>query len=94
MKNSKYNIKNISFLVLILLLVIPQTRQPIQIFLNKGLALFSPSVNSLDEVEQISNYDWQLVNLKGEEFNLNQSKSRVVQMRQQPLEQEVFQEHF
>lgn len=78
MKKSKYNIKNTLFFLFVLLLVIPQTRQQIQVFLNKGIAMFSPSVNSLEDVEQVSSYDWQLVNLKGEKFNLNQSKSRVV----------------
>jgi len=41
---SKSRRNNILFLVVIALLLIPQTRQPIQIFIHKGLALFSPSV--------------------------------------------------
>jgi len=57
MKKSKYNIKNTLFFLFVLLLVIPQTRQQIQVFLNKGIAMFSPSVNSLEDVEQVSSYD-------------------------------------
>ena len=44
MKLSKSQISNLVFLVVIAILIIPQTRKPIQVFLNKGFALISPSI--------------------------------------------------
>ena len=53
MKISKQQRSNIIFLGIILLLIIPQTRVPIQVLLHKGLALFGTSVIDEDEREQI-----------------------------------------
>ena len=78
MKKKKINIKNILFLVVILLLIIPQTRQPIQVLLHKGLALFSPSIENVEDVEQISSYNWQLESINGESFNFEDTKHKVV----------------
>ena len=44
MKVSKSQISNLIFLVVIAILIIPQTRKPIQVFLNKGFALISPNI--------------------------------------------------
>ncbi len=78
MKKKKINIKNILFLVAILLLIIPQTRQPIQVLLHKGLAQFSPSVENVEDVEQISSYNWQLKSINGDSFNFESTKHKVV----------------
>lgn len=59
-------------------MVIPQTRQPIQIFINKGIALFSPSVVKESNREVLANYNWQLEDIEGNDLNLNQSKNRVI----------------
>lgn len=74
----KKNIKNILFLVAILLLIIPQTRQPIQVLLHKGLAQFSPGIESIEDVEAISSYNWQLKGVNGKSFNFEDTKHRVV----------------
>ncbi|HUH27481.1 TlpA disulfide reductase family protein [Gelidibacter sp.] len=78
MKISKSQRSNIIFLVIILLLVIPQTRHPIQVFLQKGLAMFSPSV--IDEEKRIvlTDYNWQLVDENGVSYNFNDAKGKVV----------------
>lgn len=78
MKISKSKRSNIIFLVVILLLLIPQTRKPIQVFLQKGLAMFSPSVIDEDKRVVLTDYDWQLVDENGRSYNFNDAKGKVV----------------
>ncbi|MDU8886118.1 TlpA disulfide reductase family protein [Yeosuana sp. MJ-SS3] len=75
---SKSRRNNIIFLIVIALLIIPQTRQPIQIMLHKGLALFSPSVINKKNSEVINNYDWKLKDLDNNQVNLNEYKGQVI----------------
>src|SRR5690606_16925021 len=61
------------------LLIIPQTRQPIQIFLQKGLAMISPSQISADKREILESYEnWKLVDSKGNQFDFKQAEGKVV----------------
>ena len=69
---------NIIFLVVIALLIIPQTRQPIQILLHKGLALFGPSVVNEDNRETLVDYNWQLTDLNNNTVDFNNLKGEVV----------------
>lgn len=78
MKLSKSKRNNIIFLVIILLLIIPQTRQPIQVFLQKGLALFSPSVIKEEKRITLTDYSWQLVDENGVAYDFNNAKGKVV----------------
>jgi thiol-disulfide isomerase/thioredoxin len=78
MKISKSQRNNIIFLVIILIMVIPQTRQPIQILLQKGLAMFSPSVVDEEDRIVLTDYDWQLVDENGVAYNFNDAKGKVV----------------
>lgn len=78
MKFLKSQISNIIFLVVIALLVIPQTRKPIQVFISKGMALISPSIEKLDKQELVSTYDWQLKDESGDIFNFESTKGKVV----------------
>ena len=78
MKISKSQRNNIIFLVFILLLLIPQTRQPIQVLLQKGLAMISPSVIKEDKRITLKDYDWQLVDENGKSYNFNNAKEKVV----------------
>lgn len=78
MKISKSQRNNIIFLVFILLLLIPQTRQPIQVFLQKGLAMISPSVIKEDNRITLTDYEWQLVDENGRSYNFNEAKGKVV----------------
>jgi len=75
MKLKIYTIKNSIFFVIILLLIIPNTRLPIQVFLNKGLALFSPSLESNEK--QITDYNWKLASNDNSFTNLNKAKGKV-----------------
>ena len=78
MKLSKSRIKNLIFLVVIALLVIPQTRTPIQVFLNKGLALFGPSVEDSTNLKQVTDYNWRLKSIDGQVLDFNTVKGKVV----------------
>lgn len=78
MKISKSKRNNIIFLVIILIMIIPQTRQPIQIFLQKGLAMISPSVIKEDSRVTLKDYNWQLVDENGVLYNFNDAKGKVV----------------
>lgn len=76
MKFLKKNWSNLLFIILILLLIIPQSRKPIQIQLNRLIA-FSPSEISEDEREELDNYDWELTTPDGELKNFSTSEGKV-----------------
>lgn len=78
MKVSKSQVKNIIFLVIIALIFIPQTRQPIQIALHKGLALFAPSKVSKTKQQTLENYNWQLRDGNGLILNFQDIKGKVI----------------
>jgi thiol-disulfide isomerase/thioredoxin len=78
MKTTKSKLKNMAFLLVIGLLLIPQTRQPIQILLNRGLALFGPSTIDVSEQVILSNYDWDLKDASGNIFHFKETKGKVV----------------
>jgi len=78
MKFSRSKIKNIIFLIIIGVLLIPQTRQPIQVLLHKSLAIFSPS--TIEESKQIlvENFNWSLKTKDGAAFNFDSINGKVV----------------
>ena len=78
MKITKKQRNNIIFLVFIAILIIPQTRQPIQVLLHKGLALISPSVVNKDKRIKLDNYDWKLIDENENLFDFNTAKGKVV----------------
>ncbi len=78
MKITKKQISNIIFLIIIALVIIPQTRQPIQIWLHKGLALFGPSVIDEQKRTTLTDYDWQLVDENGSPYNFSDAQGKVV----------------
>lgn len=79
MKISKKQRNNIIFLVLIALLLIPQTRTPIQVLINKGIALIGPSLEEEDDRKKIINYNWQLKeNGSQEVVNFNDNRGEVI----------------
>lgn len=78
MSKRKISIKNIIFFAIIALLLVPQTRQQIQILLHSGLAKLSPSLENENKIKQISDFNWKLKDLEGNIFNLNESKGKVV----------------
>lgn len=78
MKISKSQRNNIFFLVFILIIIIPQTRQSLQVFLHKGMALFSPSLVDTEDRTAITDYNWQLLDETGQTFVFNDAKGKVV----------------
>ncbi len=78
MNITKNQRNNLIFLAIIAILIIPQTRQPIQILLHKGLALFSPSVVDKEDRMKLTNYDWKLIDEHGKPFDFNDAKGDVV----------------
>lgn len=78
MKITKKQRNNIIFILFIAVLIIPQTRQPIQILLHKGLALFSPSIVAKEERIQLTDYNWNLVDENGNAYNFNEANGKVV----------------
>ncbi|MDW5290949.1 TlpA family protein disulfide reductase [Formosa sp. PL04] len=78
LKSKKNKISNIIFAVFILLLIIPQTRQPIQVFLQKGLAMFGPSVEDKADQEQLDSYQWKLTDLNGVSYDFKSAEGKVV----------------
>jgi len=78
MKISKSQRSNLIFLVVIALLIIPQTRQPIQVILHKGLSLFGPSVIDSEDRIVLDSYNWQLEDIEGNKFNYASTQGKVV----------------
>lgn len=67
---------NILFGVFLILLIIPQTRMPIQVFVQR-LISFSPSETSEKKRETLEDYHWPMLTLEREQKNLAASKNRV-----------------
>jgi thiol-disulfide isomerase/thioredoxin len=78
MKLKKSHINNIITIIFIAVLIIPQTRKPIQVTLNSIVALFGPSVNSEKNANKLSEYQWQLLDQQGDPFNFESAKGNVV----------------
>ena len=78
MKISKKTISNVVFVIVIALLVIPQTRQPIQVFLQKGIALVKPISINEEKPIAISNYKWMLTDENNTMYNFEEAKGKVV----------------
>ena len=76
-KKTRSRLINILFVIAIVLMIIPQTRTPIQVFLHKGLSLFGPSIIDESERESISFENWQLQGLDGEIVNLKDFEGEV-----------------
>ena len=78
-QTKKSKIYNAIFFLAIALILIPQTRQPIQVFINKGVALIvKPSVIKADERKVISNYNWRLKDVSHTTFDFNSAKGKVI----------------
>ncbi|MBZ9628029.1 TlpA family protein disulfide reductase [Psychroflexus sp. CAK1W] len=68
---------NILFGLLIVLIIIPQTRQPIQVFLNRVIA-FSPSEIDESDRETLKDYEWYFKNEDNKTVNFAQSQGKPV----------------
>ena len=77
-KMKKSQIKNLIFVLIIALMIIPQTRKPIQTFIQKGIAMFSPSIIDENKRDLVDDYNWQLQDIEGSSVNFNTSENKVV----------------
>jgi len=68
---------NILFFLFVLLLLIPQTRMPIQVFLNRTFA-FSPSVTEASKREKITTYEWFLSDLDNQVMDFSSSQGKPI----------------
>ena len=78
MKFKKPKTSDIIFLAVIALLIIPQTRQPIQIAFHSILSKFNPSVIDKEDREEVSYTTWKLKDLRGYEVDFVNTKGKVV----------------
>ncbi len=77
LKKINFNTKNILSFLVIVILIMPQTRKPIQIQVQKLIAKMLPSVLDKEDRETLSNINWRLTDLNGEHFQLNQTQGKV-----------------
>ncbi|MBR9915653.1 MAG: TlpA family protein disulfide reductase [Algicola sp.] len=78
-KTKAAKITNAIFIILLVLLIIPQTRKPIQVVLNKGMALFmKPKLIDTSKQVVLSDYHWKLQTIEGETFDFHSVKGKVV----------------
>ncbi|MFD0861217.1 TlpA family protein disulfide reductase [Sungkyunkwania multivorans] len=59
-------------------MIIPQTRMPIQVFFNKAIGLFAPSINDAGSREKLANYDFMMASREGRQVNLKDFSGKVV----------------
>ena len=78
MKKRKFKISDILFVVFILLLIIPQTRTPIQVAVNKlKVAVWSPSVENEEDQDQVTPFQYAVTNLQGNTKSISVGKGKV-----------------
>lgn len=68
---------NLLFVCFIILLMLPQTRMPIQVFLQRTISL-SPSEILKEDRNVLKSYTWNLIDTSSKSLNLNQSKGNVI----------------
>ena len=78
-KKKKNKIYNIIGIIVIAVMLIPQTREPIQVFLHKGLSFFNKST-VIDKAvrKDISNFNWKLRYSTNDVLDFNSTKGKVV----------------
>lgn len=78
MKKRKIKFSDILFGLFILLLLIPQTRTPIQVAVNKlKVAVWSPSVEDTEDQDQVPPFQYAVVDLQGKTQSISVGKGKV-----------------
>jgi thiol-disulfide isomerase/thioredoxin len=78
MKLRKPKLKDLIFLSIIALLIIPQTRKPIQVLLHQGFAKFGPSIVEEANRKSISFAEWERKDLDGKSLNFKDLENKVI----------------
>ena len=68
---------NIVFVLLFVLMLVPQTRNPIQVFVQRIFS-FNPSEISAEKREGLKDYNWKLLKMTGGLQNLSASEGNVI----------------
>jgi thiol-disulfide isomerase/thioredoxin len=74
-KKFKFSFQNILSVLIVLVLIIPQTRKPLQLQVQKLVAEFSPSFEY--ELQTVETLDFKLKDLSGNNYNFNSTQDRV-----------------
>ena len=79
MKITKSKRNNIIFLVIITLLIIPQSRQPLQVLLHKGMSYINQS-SLIDEADRtaVAYSNWELKSDTNTTLDFNETEGKVV----------------
>ena len=77
MIKNKSTVKNIVYVIIIGLLIIPQTRQKIQVGIHTIIAKLSPSIEKVTNANLVSSYNWELKDLEDNTYNLKESQGKV-----------------
>ncbi len=77
MRFLKKHYSSIIFGIFLVLLIIPQTRTPIQVFVQRLIA-FSPKAIEEEEREVLGDFSWKLREVNGTAANLSESEGKVV----------------
>ena len=78
MKKRKIKFSDVLFGLFILLLLIPQTRTPIQVAVNKlKVAVWSPSVEDTEDQDQVPPFQYAVVDLQGKTQSISVGKGKV-----------------
>lgn len=77
MKKNLIKIVGVGILVMIGLILIPQTRQPIKKIASKGYRFFVPRVE-YEKATFVSDYKWSLKDENGQDFEFANTKGKVV----------------
>ena len=78
MKKKPLSFSNILFAIFIILLIIPQTRTPIQVAINKvKLLVWSPSIEDEEDQIQIEAFGYALKNVEGFDETLEIGKGKI-----------------
>jgi thiol-disulfide isomerase/thioredoxin len=77
MKYLQKHWSTILFVLFIILMIIPQTRMPIQVFLQRTISL-SPSEIEKEDRTVLKDYNWKLSDLNSNNVNLRESKGKVI----------------
>ncbi len=78
MKKRKFKISDILFVLFIALLIIPQTRTPIQVALNKlKVAVWSQSVDAVDDQKKLEPFGYRITDVSGQAKTIAIGEGRV-----------------
>ena len=78
MNIKKSHIYNSIALVVVILMIVPQTRKSIQIGINQVKALFAPGIHKTSEKEVLTSYQWILKDDMGLFYDFHNAQGKVV----------------